>query len=246
MRYLRGIIGIFLIAGCSGRTSSLLLERHALGPLTQIGAVGRPIDWQLEPVMQTQSQGQVEVTVTFASHDYLKTFFDDRQVFGKYAGLIPYFPENLVFYVKVVNHSAKRVRINPADFVLIDDCGNQYALLNADYVTALEEHRQPFASTTRELLEDARPGYFGLSVPVGKWFAAKPQHRFALMKQSSLQAGSLYPGVVHDGLIAFWSPSKDATTFRLLITNLKTEFNAGEIAQTAFEFPFAFKVVAQR
>ena len=99
MRSMLGVIGIFIIAGCTGRTSSLLLERHALGPLTQIGVVARPIDWQLEPVTQTQTQGQVDVTVTFASHDYLKTFFDDRQVFGKYAGLNPYFPENLVFYV---------------------------------------------------------------------------------------------------------------------------------------------------
>ena len=237
------VLGVVLITGCASRTSSLLLERHALGPLSEVSEVARPIRWQLDPTTQTQEQGQVEVSVTYAPQAYLQQFFSDKNMFGGFAGLNPYYPENLVFYVKIANRGTKRIRINPAEFVLTDDHSNQYSLLNVDYVTALEEHRQPMASTARQILEDARPGYFGLSIPVGRFLAAKPQRRFALIKQSSLQAGYLYPGIVHDGLVAFWSPSRGAMTFRLLLTSIKTDFDANDLPQKALEFPFTFHVL---
>ena len=202
-RILTSLAGLLLMAGCSTRTSSLLLERHAVGPLADASSVGKPATWQLDPATQTLTQGEVEIHVTYASSEYLKTFFNNKAVFGSLAGLNPYYPENIVFYVQLINHGTKRIRLNPADFVIVDDRGNQYAALNVDYVTALEEHRTPAATTTRTLLEDARPGYFGLSFPIGKFLAAKPQHRFGLIKQSSIQGGWIYPGVVHDGLIAF-------------------------------------------
>ena len=239
-RAIVSLMGMVLAAGCANRTSSLLLERHAIGPLAEASSIGRPAKWQLDPATQTLTEGSVEVHVTFASPEYLQTFFNNKEVFGSFAGLNPYYPENIVFYVQVANRSAKRVRLSPADFVVVDDRGNQYAALNVDYVTAIEEHRAPFASTTRTILEDARPGYFGLSFPVGKFLAAMPQHRFALIKQSSLQAGWIYPGVMHDGLIAFWSPSQQATTLRLLLANVKADFNANDAPQTVLEFPFSF------
>ncbi|MDP3722377.1 MAG: hypothetical protein Q8R91_02635 [Candidatus Omnitrophota bacterium] len=235
-----GMVVIWAV-GCGGRTSSLLLERHAVGPLTDISDIGQAVVWRLEPVTQTHEQGKVEVTVTFASDTYLKELFSDKKVFKEFAGLNPYFPENLVFYIKVANRSDRRVRINPAEFILVDDHGNQYAPLNVDYVTALEDARRPMATTTREMLQDARPGYFGLSFPIGKLVAQKPQQRFALIKQSSLQGGFIYPGVVHDGLVAFWSPMRQAKTLRLLLANVKTDFDATELPQTNLEFPFTFQ-----
>jgi len=234
-------VAVIWAVGCGGRTSSLLLERHAVGPLTDISEIGQAVVWRLEPVTQTHEQGKVEVTVTFASDTYLKELFSDKNVFKGFAGLNPYFPENLVFYVKVANRSDRRVRINPAEFILVDDHGNQYAPLNVDYVTALEDARRPVATTTREMLQDARPGYFGLSFPIGKLVTQKPQQRFALIKQSSLQGGFIYPGVVHDGLVAFWSPRRQAKTLRLLLSNIKTDFDATELPQTNLEFPFTFQ-----
>ena len=38
-------------AGCAGRKSSLLLERHARGPLQQTPEVGRRAEWKLDPIM---------------------------------------------------------------------------------------------------------------------------------------------------------------------------------------------------
>ena len=68
-----------LIAGCGVHTSSLLLERHARGPLADSGAIAHQVNWNLDPVTQTQSQKSVDVIVTFASQQYLGQFFNLRR-----------------------------------------------------------------------------------------------------------------------------------------------------------------------
>jgi hypothetical protein len=146
----------------------------------------------------------------------------------------------MVFYVKIANQSGAKIRIDPREFTLIDDRGNQYASMGTDYVTAFGEFRKPVGTATRGLLEGASPGYFGVSVPVGRLVAGKPQGQFARLQQAALQAGYLYPGVVHDGLIAFWNPATTATTLRLLVTNIKAEFDAKDEPKTALEFSFEF------
>lgn len=244
MRQIAGCcVAIWLLAGCGSKQSSLLLERHARGPLAENATIAQRVNWKLDPATRTQEQRKIEVTVTYASLDYQRTFFSDRSVFGPFAGHSPYFLENLVFYVKVANHSDKRILIDPTLFVLSDDRGNQYATINEDYVNALAEARAPMATATRGVIEEARPGYFGVGLPIGKLFATKPQGRFALIKQSSLQRGLLYPGVVHDGLVAFWSPTTQATTLQLLVTNIKTDFDSHDEAQASLEFPFTFRAV---
>jgi hypothetical protein len=95
------------------------------------------------------------------------------------------------------------------------------------------------------MLESASPGYFGFSVPVGKLFGGKPQNRLALLEQSSLQPGYLFPGVVHDGLVAFWNPGATAKRFRLLITSIKTAFNANDEPTASLEFPFEFSAASR-
>ena len=233
---------MLFVAGCGGRRSALLLERYARGPLAEVPAVGKGVSWTVDPVSQTQTEGQVEVTVTHASVKFLAGFFSNRQVFGEFAGHNPYFPEHLVFYVQIANRSSQRIRLAPSEFAMVDDRGNQYSPLNVDYVTAFAEYRAPMATVTRGVLQEASPGYFGFSLPVGKMVAAKPQGRFALIQQSSLQAGYLHAGVTHDGLIAFWSPSREAKTLRLLLGNLKTDFDANDVPRKSLEFPFTFRV----
>ncbi|MBI4341090.1 MAG: hypothetical protein HY598_02265 [Candidatus Omnitrophica bacterium] len=242
---LLGVIVAVLMAGCArgGRRSSLLLERYARGQLAEAALAGGVVDWRLKPVTQAQEQKGVEVNVAYASQEYLRKFFSDKSVFKEFAGQDPYFPENLIFYVKIANKSAKKIRISPAEFLLVDDRGNQYALLNVDYVTAYAEFKAPFSTMTRGVVEEARPGYFGLSLPVGKLVAARPQGRFALIQQSSLQSGYLHPGVVHDGLVAFWNPNRLAKKVRLLLTNIKTDYDASDFPQTALEFLFTFETV---
>ena len=246
----RGMVTLLIMglasgaAGC-GRRSSLMLQRQARGPLVEEQAVAQPVvGWTLEPVSQTKTQSGIDVTVTYASPRYLHAFFSDKQAFGSYAGMNPYFPEQLIFYLKVSNGSGKKIRFDPADFVLLDDLGNQYTTMNIDAVTALAESKAPVSTFTRGVINEARPGYFGVGLPVGKIIGGS-QQRFALLSLASLQAGYLYPGVTYDGLIAFWSPSQRATRLKLLITNVKTDFTASESPQTALEFTVEFTINRQ-
>jgi hypothetical protein len=209
-------------AGCSSRKSSLLMERQARGAMAEDREIARNLEWQLAPAEQTKAESGVEVSVTHASQKYLKDFFSNRAVFGAFAGKNPYFPEQLVFYVKVANKSDKVIGVDPLRMVLLDDRGNQYQIITADYVTALAESKAPVSTLSRGLLDDARPGYFGFSVPVGK-ILGKSQWRFALLKMSALQPGQLHPGVVYDGLVAFWSPHDRAKTLKLVV-DVKTAY----------------------
>lgn len=244
-RMLLCVVALLVLSGCSGRKSSLLLERHARGPMSDMTLVGHQVDWQLEPLQQTQEQKEIEITVEFASREYLKELYSNRKLFGPYAGKEPFFPENLVFYIRIHNKGTTRFWLNPTEFVVVDDRGNQYATVDADYIDVLAESRQPWRTTTRGMLEDAHPGYFGLSVPVGKLVAQKPQGRFALIKQSTLQTGYFYPGVVHDGVLAFWSPVRETKSLTLFVSNIKTDFDAANVPQTTLEFPFTFHVLNQ-
>ena len=244
MRYVTlGVCTVLLASGCgAARQSSLLLERTARGPLEEAPTVGREISWKVTPLMQTKSQAGIDVTVNYASQEYLNNFFNNRRVFGKMAGQNPYYPENFVFYVNIANQSGKTIRIDPIEFCLVDDKGNQLSTIGVDYVTALADYRQPVSTATRGVLEEARPGYFGLSLPIGKFFAQKPQWRFALIKQSSLQTGYLYTGVVYDGLIAFRNPSTDAEKLRVIMPGFKMNFDANDVPKDSFDFVFDFGV----
>ena len=243
--WLIGMAGLACVAGCSGRKSSLLLERQARGPIEEEPSVAQAAVWRLTPESQIKTDGNIEVTVRFASAQYLTDLFSNKALCGGYAGRNPFYPEHLVFYIKVANRSQQKIRLAPGEFTLIDDRGNQYSTIGADYVTAFGESRRPVAATTRGLLESASPGYFGISVPVGKFVAQKPQGQFALLQQSALQSGYLYPGVMYDGLIAFWNPPAGQRTLRLLITNVKTDFDANDLPRVSLEFPFEFSAATQ-
>ncbi|MBI2885397.1 MAG: hypothetical protein HYY15_04410 [Candidatus Omnitrophica bacterium] len=225
--------------GCGSRKSALLLERQARGPIEEEGAVAQQTAWLLDPVMQTKTQDDIEITVQHAIPAYLHQLFNNKQLFGSFAGLNPYFPEQIVFYLKLANHSGKIVRIDPVQFLLLDDRGNQYQALSGDYSTALAEARAPVGTLTRGVLEDARPGYFGVGVPVGK-ILGKPQQRFALLQMATFQGGRLYDGVTYDGLISFWSPHQDAKRLRLVLTGLKTDLNANDVPQRSMDVVFEF------
>ena len=240
MRLVVACVAVIVASGCGARKSSLLLERNARGPLNEAWLVAKRFEWHLEPVRQTQTQQGIEVMVNHASREFLDHFFKNHDLFGEYAGRNPYYLENVVFYVQISNKSDEKIFMDPGSFTLLDDRGNQYSMIGMDYVTALGEARAPFATATRGVLEDARPAYFGIGLPVGKMVSAKPQGQFALLKQSALQAGYYYPGVVHDGIIAFWNPSTNATKLKLFITNVKTDFSADNLPKTSLEFVFVF------
>lgn len=240
---MKGMVLVAVLAtGCLARRSSLLLERQARGPIHDEPSVAQAVAWKLDPIVQEQAKENIDVTVNYASAEYLKNLFSNKAMFGSYAGPSPYYPENVVFYVSIANRSDKKIRITPTEFILLDDHGNQYGTLGIDYMTAFGDYRKPVSSVTRGLLESASPGYFGISVPVGR-LVAKPQGQFALLQQSTLQSGYLYPGVVHDGLVAFWNPPPNVKKLRLVVTNVKTDFDPSDLPKGSFEFVFEFNVI---
>ena len=241
-RFVIGIIALLVVAGCSGsRKSSLLLERPTRGPLEESPMVGHRVNWKLEPVMQAKAQNGVEVTVNYASYEFLNNFFKNPKVFGEAAGKNPFYPEHFVFYVNITNKSGHKIKIDPMEFALVDDRGNQLSAIGVDYVTAFADFRQPVSTVTRGMLDEARPGYFGIGLPIGK-ILRKSQWRFAMLKQTALQSGYLHAGVSHDGLITFWSPHPDAKQLHLIMSNIKTDFSPNDEAKAAADFVFDFNV----
>ena len=232
---------LLVTCGCATRhESSLLLERQARGPMIEESGIAHQHLWMLDPATQTKTQDGLEVMATYASREYLNELFRNQRIFGSFAGMNPFFPEQVVFYVKVTNHSGKKVHIDPGIFVLLDDKGNQYPMISPDYTNALAEKKAPMATLTRGVLDDARPGYFGIGVPVGK-ILGRDQRRFALLKMAVMQPGDLYEGVVYDGLVTFWSPHDEANHFLLLLPDMKTDFAPDGEAQKSIDITFEFQ-----
>ncbi len=247
MRYLPLIILSLVVAvGCANKRSSLLLERQATGPIVEEPLVAQRFAWTVTPVTQTKDKDQIEITVNHVPREDLKEFFRNRQIFGRYAGRNPYYPEHLVFMVTVSNNSDRKIGIYPGEFTLVDDRGNQYSAIGVDYVTASAKDRQSRAGNiTRGIIAGARPGYFGMGVPVGSLISTESQQQFALLKQSQLGTGYLYPGVKHDGLVAFWNPSVTATRFTFWVANVKTDYDANDEARRSLDFTFSYEAGTQ-
>ncbi len=236
------VMGLAVLStGCaSGKVSSLLIERPARGPLEDVPRIGRGVAWVLEPGTQTQTSDNISVTVTHAAPEWQAQFFQNQDLFGKYAGKEPFFPEQLVFYVKVANGGQGRIAIDPDQFVLIDDRGNQYQTLSRDYLLEFASSRAGAQDTARSVVQDFRPGWWGISVPVGKMLTPKSRWRFTILERSMLKAGVMHPKTTYDGLIAFWTPVAETASLRLHVSGVKMRFDPGDEPKASLEFPFDF------
>ncbi len=232
-----GVLG--LLPGCRGRL--VMLER----PKGQIEmrrpeALGEQI--RISPATAELSKEGIDVTVRYASPDDLDAFFSNEAVFGKLAGKDPYPSETLVFYVKIANYSGKKIQVTPETFVLIDNLNIQYTELSADNLSAIYDSRAniwAFAKTTGDLA----PGPYGAPLKVaGALGAGGSRKLHYLIKQVRLAAGYVYSGIAYDGYVAFPRPHPSATSLRLLINNLKTDFNAADVPGNAIHFEFSLTV----
>ncbi|MBI3312243.1 MAG: hypothetical protein HYZ88_01795 [Candidatus Omnitrophica bacterium] len=188
------------------------------------------------------TKGGIDATIRYASPEELEKFFENKEVFGALAGKNPYPKETLVFYLKIANHSGKKIRVNPDDFVLIDNLNIQYAELSPDSISALYESKAglwSFARTTG----DMAPGYYGAPLKVaGSLGAGSGRKQHYLIKQVRLAPGTIHPGIAYDGYVAFPRPHPNATSVRILVDNIKTDFNAADIPESAIHFEFPFQI----
>jgi len=232
---------VVLGAGCGGKLINL--ER----PKGQI-EMRRPEQEEkmpsitVDPVTTSLSKAGIDVTVRYASPGDLDRFFQNKEIFGSLAGKNPYPEATIIFYIKIFNHSGKKIKVNPEDFVLIDNMNIQYSELSPDNISALYESKASlwsFAKTTG----DMAPGPYGAPLKVaGALGVGSGRKQHYLIKQVRLAAGYVFPGIAYDGYVCFPRPHPSATSVRLLVHNIKTDFNAADLAGNALHFEFPFTI----
>ena len=199
----------------------------------------------LDPVNSALSKEGIDVTLRYAPPEELDKFFEKKEIFGNLAGKNPYPPDTLVFYVKIANHSGKKLKVNPDDFVMTDNLNIQYSELSADNISAIYESKAnmwAFAKTTGDLA----PGPYGLPLKVmGAMGGGGGRKLHFMIKQVRLAGGYVHPGITYDGYVCFPQPHPNAESIHIMIGNLKTDFAPDDLPQKAvdFEFPIDIHVV---
>lgn len=237
------LLGVAMISSGCGRGFAMVERPKGEVELRRPEAL--PLSVVIDPVTSSLSKTGIDVTVRYASPEELEKFFSNEQIFGKLAGKNPYPHETMIFYVKIANHSGKKIKVNPDDFVMIDNLNIQYAELTPDNISALYESKAnvwAFAKTTGDLA----PGPYGIPLKVaGVAGGGGGRKLHYLIKQVRLAGGYVHAGIAYDGYVAFPRPHPNATSVRLLIANLKTDFNAADepVSAVDFEFPLNVKVI---
>ncbi len=236
------LIGVVMLGcGCRGGFATIVRPKGQI-EMRQPEEVHLP-SVVIHPATSTLSKSGIDVTIRYAPPEELKSFFSKKEIFGNFAGKNPYPPDTLVFYVKVANHSGKKIRINPDDFVLIDNINIQYAELSPDNISALYEAKAnvwSFAKTTGDLA----PGPYGAPLKVaGALGSGGGRKLHYLMKQVRLAGGYVHPGIAYDGYVAFPRPHPKAASIRLVIANVKTDFDPADFPTSSvdFEFPLSLQ-----
>lgn len=230
-----------MLAGCKG--GFVMLER----PKGEI-ELRRPDALksfvQISPATASLSKAGIDVTIRYASREELDRFFEKEEIFGKLAGRNPYPKNTLIFYVKIANHSSERIKVNPNDFVIIDNLNIQYAELSADDLSALLDSKAniwSFAKATGDLA----PGPYGAPFKIAGVMGGRSGRKLHyLMKQVRLGGGFIHPGIAYDGYVAFPRPHPNANSVKVLIYNIKTHFDPADLATSLihFEFPFSIEI----
>lgn len=236
-------LGCFFLLGCRGGFATIERPKGEIGlrPPEALKTVIR-----VNPATASLSKEGIDVTIRYASADDLKAFFAKKEIFGNQAGGNPYPLDTMVFYVKLSNHSGKKVFVNPESFVLIDNLNIQYSELSPDNISSLYEAKAnvwSFAKTTGDLA----PGPYGAPLKVaGALGSGGARKLHYLMKQVRLAPGYVHPGIAYDGYVAFPRPHPNATSVRLLLHNIKVDFNAADLPANVVHFEFPLTIEQQQ
>ena len=231
-----------LLAGGTGCRSGFANIERPKGQIELRRPEGKPVSVVIDPVTAAISKGGIDLTIRYANREELDKFFSNKEIFGNLANKSPYPPETLIFYVKLSNHSGKKIKVNPEDFVLLDNLNIQYSELSPDNISALYESKAniwTFAKTTGDLA----PGPYGMPLKVaGTLGGGGGRKLHYLMNQVRLAGGYVHPGIAYNGYVAFPQPHPSATSFHLIISNIKADFNPADQATTAIDFDFPFTI----
>jgi len=226
-----------LIVGCARSTPP---PRKLKGQLEFEQAKPLKVVIKTTPPFAVLEKEKVEVTIRYASENELNNFFSNKVIFGKYAGKNPYPEGTLVFYVRIANKSDHRIRINPDDFVLIDDLSIQYVHLSPDDISAMYETHGDFWSFAKST-GDLAPGYYGAPFKMaGSLADGGPRRANYLIRQARLTGGVVHDQVTYDGYVAFPRPHPNAKQLRVILANFKMALDADDEATAATDFNFDF------
>lgn len=241
--FVSGLALVSLVAGCANKLATIERPKGEIELRKPPEPKAPPIPIALDPMTASASKAGINVTVRYASLGELENFFARKEIFGEFAGKNPYPPHTLIFYVKVANRSGKKIKVNPSDFALIDNLNIQFSELSPDDISALYEAKAnvwSFAKSTGDLA----PGPYGVPLKVVGGAGGGGVRKFHyLIKQVRLAGGVVHPGIAYDGYVAFPRPHPNATSVRLVIGNLKTDFDPADVPASThdFEFPFTLQ-----
>lgn len=247
MSWSRSITCVAMLGVVVGCAHSTPLPRTLKGQLELEQAKPPKIILKTTPPFAILEKEKVEVTIRYASENELDNFFSNKVIFGKYAGKNPYPEGTLVFYVRIANKSGHRIRVNPDDFVLIDDLSIQYVHLSPDDISAMYETNADFWAFAKST-GDLAPGYYGAPFKVaGSLGGGGPRRANYLIRQARLTGGYVHDQVTYDGYVAFPRPHPNAKTLKVILANFKMALNPNDesTASTDFEFEFTLTPVAK-
>ncbi len=242
------VVGTAMLAMLAGCAHSTPPPRTLKGQLELEQAKPLRVILKTTPPFAVLEKEGVEVTIRYASEGELDNFFSNKVIFDKYAGKNPYPEGTLVFYVRIANKSGHRIRVNPDDFVMIDDLGIQYVHLSPDDISAIYDTKSGDFWAFAKATGDLAPGYYGAPLRVATSFAGGGSRRANyLIRQARLTGGYVHDQVTYDGYVAFPRPHPNAKQLRVILTNFKMALNPNDesTASTDFEFEFTLTPVVQ-
>lgn len=236
------LLGTFLAGGCAGRGKLVHEQRYKRRLELTAEQNGLLYEFQCSPSKLKLLQEGVEIEVEAVSQTFLNGLFADKRIFHHLAGLNPYLPQNLVFYVKISNNSQKRIQVHPGNAVLLDHLGSQYQFLSPDYIVALSMAKGTTTGAVKTIA-GAAPGFYGAGLGFATAFSRDPEEkRLSLLNIVTLTSGIVHPQVVYDGYIAFLKPAHETEQITLVFPDVKTGFNSNDEPQQSFDFYFDFDV----
>lgn len=243
IRAIRVLVFILALPGCAS-SPSILLERQSKRQIALSEKYTKEADkikkLSVEPPSIVTIKGNIEITVKYATREYLDDYFRNEEILGQYAGPNPYHPWTVVFYIKIANTSGQTIKINPEEFVVVDDMNSQYSYLSPDYIVALYESGASVSSFVKTTA-DIAPGPYGIPFKLAAMGGASKK-RHAILKQVALTAGYLHNNVIYDGYIAFLRPHHAAKKLTLILSNIKLGFDKEDKPLESVDFEFQFDI----
>lgn len=245
--YFISIIIFLSVVGCAAKTEFVLRQSKEkklnLDPDIVKSVTRYTEDLVLEPESLSLTKEGVTIYIKHLDGKELERFFSNEERFGKLAGSNPYFKDLLVFYIRIKNNSGGKIKLNPEDFVLIDDLNNQYSYLNPDYIISLYKVRSSIYSITKSTENLSPGGIYGAPVGMATSLAGQGlEKKLFQLKAIELTGGYVYDKVTYDGMIAFFKPFLNSSVIRLILPNIKTEFGVNDEPLKEIEFETSFKI----